>query len=85
MKTELFQLKTISKSVIIITFYPNPANNHLNIEALAENEITGIDIINYQGKLIESRKINNSHKTIDISELSVGLYILKTHTKNGLE
>lgn len=43
-----------------------------------------IDIFSCHGKLIESSKINNSHKTINISDLSAGVYILKIRTEEGL-
>lgn len=67
-----------------ITIYPNPARDHLNIEPLRKNEISSIDIFSIQGKLIESKKTNNTQQSIDISDLSGGGYILKIHTENGL-
>ncbi len=66
-----------------ILVYPNPANNILNVELLTEDYIYQIDIFNVLGQkmnLIDYQKDNNI--SIDISNLSKGLYILQIKTSN---
>ena len=56
--------------------YPNPANNVLNIEAKAN--IENVSIYNLLGQEIISKSVNNSTATLDISNLQVGVYVVKS-------
>ena len=64
-----------------IFIYPNPTNENLIIEAPQKAEI---EILNFNGQII--RTYNNSGKetTIDVSDLSPGVYIIKTQTDKGV-
>ena len=56
-----------------IILYPNPTSGRLNITGL--NDPADANIYSINGQLIKSiQQINNS---IDISELTTGIYILK--------
>ena len=60
-----------------ITVYPNPADNNISINCSTEN-FNFIKIINTKGIIIKSQEfecVNN--KTINISELSSGIYIIE--------
>ena len=64
-----------------ISIYPNPAKNILTINSefsLIESEIS---IYSINGKLIQPVLLSN--KSLDISELSTGLYFLSINSKNG--
>jgi hypothetical protein len=64
-----------------ITIYPNPVKNQLTITV--ENEkIKSIEIINVAGKVI--MKENNPTKTINVSNLSKGLYFIQVQTEKGV-
>ncbi|TPV33804.1 T9SS type A sorting domain-containing protein [Paucihalobacter ruber] len=58
-----------------ITMFPNPAaTNEINI--ISNREITA-EIFDIFGKKVLARKINATHKTIDISNLTSGVYLVK--------
>ncbi len=61
-----------------ITVYPNPTSDFVNIQT--EKEIKQVDIYDINGFLKLSK---NSTKTIDVSTLTVGVYVLKIYIKNN--
>jgi uncharacterized protein YjdB len=71
----------ISDSELVnnISIYPNPATSEINISS--DNFIESIEFIDVFGKVIKS--ILNSNNTIDVSNLSNGLYFLQVYTKEG--
>ncbi len=60
--------------------YPNPISNLINIES--EVKINKIEIFNLYGRKIKS--INFEANSIDISELSNGVYFIRLMTKEGI-
>jgi hypothetical protein len=82
--SDLFLAKYVQNSVGInslldknnLRIYPNPADNILSIEL--NNDIINpkLEIYSTSGVLMNSLIINNSHSTIDISELSNGVYYI---------
>lgn len=64
-----------------VRFYPNPANNLLTIENPEFEEFT-IQIIDITGKQILSTYCNSS-KTIDISYIKQGIYLLYIREENN--
>ena len=70
----------ISKEIL---FYPNPANDILNIELKSEESLnTQIEILDFEGNMFFNEKTNNSKKEINTSNIKAGLYILKITNKN---
>ena len=63
-----------------ITIYPNPTINTFNIQGISTGQV---DLINLQGQVIETIFLTSENSTIDISNLSSGVYILKAQTKDG--
>lgn len=63
--------------------YPNPASNVFNIKGV--NNVMDINIYDITGKLVKQLK-NTTLKTIDISNLKQGVYVVKvsSQNKNGL-
>lgn len=58
-----------------ITMYPNPnASNEINI--ISNKEITA-EIFDILGKKVITKKIDATHKAIDISKLNSGVYLVK--------
>ncbi len=69
-----------------IKVYPNPANEFVNIN-LSDylNEVNKIEIINVQGKIFSSIKINNeSLVKIPLYNLSNGVYFARIESTNGI-
>jgi len=62
----------------LITIYPNPTSNILNIEV---KEQTQISIINMLGEVVKSETINNVSK-LDVSHLNAGVYFIQD-SKSG--
>jgi len=55
--------------------YPNPANNFLNIISYTVG-IEKINIYNMKGQIVLNREVNNNQKSINISSLKNGIYIV---------
>jgi len=75
-------INKVEKGISKVTVYPNPTENLIFIKG-DHDEISIIKIYNVFGQDISRFNIINSeidHKSIDLSKLSKGLYILKTKT-----
>ncbi len=62
------------------SMYPNPAVNRLNISA--KETIQNADIFNVLGKKVMSLDINKTSESIDVSNLTSGIYLVK-YNVNG--
>ncbi len=63
-----------------LSIYPNPVNTNLYIDT--EGTVENIQIFNLKGQLIIAVKDNA--KTIDVSELSNGVYVIQVKTDLGI-
>jgi hypothetical protein len=61
--------------------YPNPANNVLNIISYTVG-IEKINIYNLNGQLVLNKEVNNNQKTLNISSLESGIYIVDILSEN---
>lgn len=61
-----------------ISFYPNPVTSDLNISS--ETEIKSISVIDLNGKTVKTLKSAENIKSVNMSDLSQGMYILSTDT-----
>lgn len=70
----------------IISLYPNPANDYINI-ALGNNEFKQlkIEIYNLTGRLLKEKNItpNESTFNLDVGQLISGIYLVKIITNEG--
>lgn len=62
--------------------YPNPTHNSINIQTPAE--YSEIEICDVTGKIIKTKSKTNSIETIDMSEFSKGIYLVKIKSGNNL-
>ena len=74
-------LKESASQNNILTIYPNPATDYLNI-SLKKNEIVSVKIINDFGQTIIDESFFNNNK-LDITNLSYGHYIIEVLTSGG--
>lgn len=65
----------------LIGIYPNPVTNNLTIEIQQKSEI---EILNINGQIIKTIYNNNTNTTIDLENLSSGVYIIKAKTDRGI-
>ena len=64
-----------------VSIYPNPASSHINIQGNTDDVFT-YEIIDFTGKTIEKSHLHSS-KSIDVTTLLSGPYVLKLKDKNG--
>lgn len=66
------------------TVYPNPTVSTLNME-INDSEINSVAVYNLLGKVMRVYNFDSpsNRVTIDVSELTKGLFILKVHTVKG--
>ena len=65
----------------VVSFYPNPATDVLNIRA---SNIKTIEIINVMGAIVISTSGSGNSHTLDISNLSPGLHFIRVTTETGV-
>jgi len=72
-----------------VTTYPNPAREQITInwQQLAPDEVLAIDILNLQGQLLYHKDAVKGENAVDINtgNWATGMYLLKVHTKEGIE
>ncbi|HRK52571.1 MAG TPA: T9SS type A sorting domain-containing protein [Cyclobacteriaceae bacterium] len=66
------------------TYYPNPAKDHLIIEAVGcDDQISTVQIIDLWGRVINTVSPKEDNR-IDLGDLSQGLYVFKVFLKGGV-
>ena len=73
-------LGTNNNALSIITMYPNPTSDFLNIKS--DQKISKIEIYDMSGKLVQTSKMNN--EKVSVSKLPKGNYVIKIQTENGV-
>ncbi|MES2592458.1 MAG: Ig-like domain-containing protein [Bacteroidota bacterium] len=63
-------------NAINVTIFPNPASDVVNVKA--NKTISNVALFSSEGKLMKSLVVNDSDVTINTTELSRGIYYLKT-------
>ena len=63
----------------LFNIYPNPVSNYLAVET---EHPTQLALYNVQGKLVMGKEITSTH-TLNTSELSKGIYLLKVTNEQG--
>ena len=64
--------------------YPNPAATVLNVECLMPTENGTIEVTDMLGNSIYRSTYSNQHNTIDVSNLTNGVYFIEMTTKRGV-
>ena len=67
----------------LFTIYPNPSNSIIIIKAV-KNNLTSIKIYDISGKKIRTITAESLIETIDISNLKIGVYILKINNTKSI-
>ena len=77
-------IKNYDNSIDGYIIYPNPSSDQLyiSISNLPMNEEINVKIINLQGQELVLQKVTNN-QSINVSDLSNGIYILNIETSNG--
>lgn len=78
-------LSVKDKNISKFKVYPNPVtDNKLTIEVPNNEKISSIEMYNILGTKVMTRsEVNSANKTLDVSNLSSGLYMLKLNDTDG--
>ncbi len=72
----------INETQVKITIYPNPVQNLLNIQLSDIQLVTGsIQIFDVSGRVVTSQNFETDKFSIDVSNLTQGVYILQINTE----
>lgn len=88
-----FEIKAIAASELLsnerdvlkdndITVFPNPAKNLLNVVSESQ-QIKSVEIIDLNGRIIKTKKLNSNNISIEIESIESGVYILKVNNEAG--
>ena len=66
------------------SLYPNPANKELNI-ALQGTEVNEVVVIDIYGKTVARTNVSEGNNTLDISDLSAGMYFVQLRADNNVK
>lgn len=75
-------LNTFEFDDTVLSVFPNPCNDVLKIE-LSNHINAQIDLIDFRGKTVFSEGLSSSNFSINTSNLSKGIYLLKLSDKNN--
>ncbi len=75
-----FPLSTTGFDIENIAIYPNPGNSLISLNS-NQAEILKVDVINSYGQIVKT--INDNFGSINVSDLSSGIYILKINSVLG--
>jgi len=67
----------------IFSVYPNPTSAILTVDLLSNSESAAIVITDMDGKIVYTNIVNINSHSIDVSDLSSGIYIISVASKNG--
>jgi photosystem II stability/assembly factor-like uncharacterized protein len=80
--TSSFSINNFNDKIILI--YPNPAVNEITIQWQQQIKIYQIELIDAKGKTISTEEARVPKKTIQISSLPPGLYMIKIRSEDQL-
>jgi len=67
-----------------IYIYPNPSDDIINLDFANIDDVTKLEIYTLAGNLVFTHNINSSKTTINISQLTKGMYLIKTNGENPI-
>ena len=76
-----FTLSTSDFDFKNIQIYPNPSSDLIFVKS-KKNVIKKIELVNLIGQV--SKSVISDFKILDVSDLSVGIYIMRIYTENGV-
>jgi hypothetical protein len=72
------------KNSSLVSIFPNPTNNILNIKMNASNSATA-KLININGQVVYTENVSNkTNATIDMNAFAKGVYTLQIVSDNGV-
>lgn len=65
-----------------LNIYPNPTSNNVTVELLT-NEISTLEVYDVSGKILFTQMLNDKTNTINIENLTSGIYFFKVNSSEG--
>ena len=75
--TQMFSSKKL------LTVYPNPVQNTLNINLTGYEGVSSISLVDVNGRQVASQRSAQVNSKMDISKLAKGVYLIKVITAGG--
>ncbi|MCX6316855.1 MAG: T9SS type A sorting domain-containing protein [Bacteroidetes bacterium] len=75
----------VTNNQLKVNLYPNPATNSININIAGNDEVKTINVFDVNGKLVMTRQASPVTTSMDIRQLSGGIYFLKITGASGKE
>ncbi len=66
-----------------LKIYPNPAQEFVQVE-YTDNSTSDWSIVNTTGQIVLKGSLENGQSSVNVSDLSSGLYLLQVRTRNGI-
>ena len=74
-------------NLLSFEMYPNPVSDVLNIQLPTGTEKAEVSVFDYTGRLVSSKTISSNDSTLDVQNISKGIYIIRvaTNSKIGVQ
>jgi hypothetical protein len=81
----LFEALSVVNPVLdnIISIYPNPVKDIVNITIKNNSTIQTIELYDIQGRLLQTQLVNNISSELNLSSRANGMYFIKINTDKG--
>jgi hypothetical protein len=81
----LFEALSVVNPILdnLISIYPNPANEIVNISIKDNSTIKTIELYDVQGRLLQTQMVNDISSELNIAERANGMYFIKINTDKG--
>ena len=66
-----------------LNVYPNPSTSLINISNDANTVISTVEMTDLNGRVVKTQSLNSTEGQISISDLSIGVYMMKINTEAG--
>ena len=81
----LFEALSVVNPILenLITIYPNPVKDIVNITIKNNSTIKTIELYDIQGRLLQTQLVNNISSELNLSSRANGIYFIKINTDKG--
>lgn len=67
----------------VLSVYPNPSNQKITVKGAEANDI--VIIYDLTGKIVKQTKLTNNNKSVNVSDMASGLYVLSVLGKDKVQ
>ncbi len=73
-----------AEAFLNFSMYPNPSSDFLTVQLPSGTDIAQVGVYDYTGRLMVSQKVTQQSNTVDVKDLSNGLYVVKVKSASKL-